>query len=372
MPYRKSKVRSHRRKIHPGVKAGILIVACFLVISAYLMPEDWIPEPLKPYRQNDDEAFAPASSSSPAREKSHRKQTLPADIRVVSLNLELSEGGKVFQAEAMADVLTPNDMIVVQGSVLPASSTQPQDSSLSPASSPAKKLSDALSKHGFQSVTAAPDKKASSSRDGVSDWWAFFYRSEKILPASDLPQGYLPNDGHAQGTYDRIPWAVGFRTPNRQLDLVVIPVDLQAGKNRDNLMLRKQELLAVGDWILSNDEKEKDFLIMGNLRVEDAVELSIILPMGFSSLNDICRATNTNIRRPRPNVHVLFRPDYSPEVDQTQGITVVNLVHGMRATWHGEEAFPGEQPYDDARFRQYYGGQNPIEFVLNVPPSDDD
>jgi len=85
-------------------------------------------------------------------------------------------------------------------------------------------------------------------------------------------------------------------------------------------------------------------------------------------LNDVCAATNT-AKRKKPYDHVMYRPAYSPEVQD--GLVIVKLVEEMKAFWTASEPYPGD-PYDHNAFRVLYSDHNPIVFQIEVPESDDD
>ena len=134
---------------------------------------------------------------------------------------------------------------------------------------------------------------------------------------------------------------------------------------------RLQELSAIGGWIDENDEIEKDFIILGDMNIEDAEELASATPAGFLSLNDECRPTNTNVRSPKPYDHVMFQPRFTGEIDLQADMMVVNLIDRMKGHWGLDEPYPGE-PYDHNRFRGYYSDHHPVVFHLVVPERDDD
>ena len=96
-------------------------------------------------------------------------------------------------------------------------------------------------------------------------------------------------------------------------------------------------------------------------------------PAGYLSLNDECRATNTNINGPKPYDHVMFHVTHTSEIDQGFDLEVVNLIDAMRAPWAAasNETYPGD-PYDHNAFRGYYSDHHPVVFKIQSDGPDDD
>ena len=102
------------------------------------------------------------------------------------------------------------------------------------------------------------------------------------LRASALPT-ICPTDillKTAQTTnYERVPYAFAFRESSGKLDFVAISVHLKPDKN--GKARRKEEFSAIAAWISANDQIEHDFLIVGDMNIEDAAELAEVMPHGF-------------------------------------------------------------------------------------------
>ena len=129
--------------------------------------------------------------------------------------------------------------------------------------------------------------------------------------ANDLPQGYLALDRSNHDHFERVPYAFGFRTLDSKLDFVLISVHLQPGSGSKDRTLRAEELATIAHWIDLNDHIEHDFIILGDMNIEDARELAMVTPAGFQSLNDECRPTNTNVNGPRPYDHVMLNSNWT-------------------------------------------------------------
>jgi hypothetical protein len=165
--------------------------------------------------------------------------------------------------------------------------------------------------------------------------------------------------------------AFPFRTLDNNLDFVLIPVHLQPGDSSRDAARRKEELDTIAAWIDSHGAVEHDFIIVGDMNIEDAEELASATPAGFRSLNDECRPTNTNVNAPKPYDHVMFSTTYTGEIDQSYDMVVVDLVDAVRDKWTGTEPFPGA-PYNHNEFRKHFSDHSPVVFHVTIPAADDD
>lgn len=206
-----------------------------------------------------------------------------------------------------------------------------------------------------------------------------FYKASKVKLADGLPTEFLADDRTDNEHYERVPYAFAFRSPEGNFDFVIISVHLMpdsSGKER-----RQEELTAISEWVDSHDDKEKDFIILGDMNIEDCDELREVTPTGFLSLNDECEATNTNVNGPKPYDHVMYRPAFTKEkeIDKKFDFRVFNLIEAMRPFWNSTDSYPGgavnpiglpEYNHDD--FRAFYSDHHPVVFKLTVPAADDD
>ena len=103
----------------------------------------------------------------------------------------------------------------------------------------------------------------------------------------------------------------------------MISVHLQL--NASGSARRKHELSTIAEWIDDHDGTERDFIIVGDMNIENADELADAMPAGFLSLNDECVSTNTNVNGPKPFDHVMYNPSVSTEIDQQFDFIVGDL-----------------------------------------------
>ena len=181
-----------------------------------------------------------------------------------------------------------------------------------------------------------------------------FYKADTVKIADGLPTAFLADDRTAHAHYDRVPHAFAFRTLDEKLD-------------------------AIRAWVDAHDIVEKDFIILGDMNFQNCDELEAAIPRGYRSLNNECRATNTNVRDPKPYDHVMVRSRFMPEVDKKFDFRVYNLIEAMRPFWNSSDPYPGgsvnpiDLPvYDHDRFRALYSDHHPVVFKMTVPAVDDD
>jgi hypothetical protein len=224
---------------------------------------------------------------------------------------------------------------------------------------------------GFDYVLSEEDTGPSDkihSKSSSTEWWAAFYKKNKVKYALDLPEGFLAEDRSNNENYERVSYAFPFRSiANEKLDFVLISVHLAAGAQEHER--RKHELLSIVQWIEQNDDLEEDFIILGDMNIEDSTELADFLPAGYTSLNNECRRTNTLINsKPgggaKPYDHVIYRPQFtSEEIDEAYDLEVVDLIGSMKASWIKPDPYPGD-PYDHNLFKQYFSDHHPIVFRM--------
>ena len=133
----------------------------------------------------------------------------------------------------------------------------------------------------------------------------------------------------------------------------------------------RRPLSAIAGWINDHNAVERDFVILGDVNIEDAAELAEVTPAGFVSLNDECRPTNTNVNGPKPYDHVMVNPAFTTEADFVFDLQVINLIEVMRGAWALPEPYAGD-PYVHNEFKQYYSDHHSVVFRLVGTGVDDD
>ncbi len=259
---------------------------------------------------------------------------------------------------------------------------------------------DAMASVGFidfilSDEDTGPQKHHSNTT--ASEWWLAFFNSKKLEIAKDLPYGFLDRYRAGSDKFDRVPFAFPFRSKNKRLDFVLIPVHLAAEAKK--VLDRQKELRAIDEWIADHSKQEHDFIVLGDTNIQKKAELARILSRAdaknkWRSLNEDCDPTNTMPQRKKgkPYEQVFYNPDFTTEAELPESLTasqksknfiVISLIDKMKSRWqtlHPGEDYPGGREnaagawidYDHDKFRMNYSDHNPIKFLLKVPKNDDD
>lgn len=321
---------------------------------------------------------APASGAQPPRT---RPATASSNsLSICSFNIQFLGSSKARDNTQLTAILKDFDIVVIQELVAPPYPGSFPDGSPFNPDPEARDFFDKMQAHGFAYLLSDEDTgtaEKNHNNGSATEWWVAFYKPEAVRPAPDLPAGFLAEDRTHNPDFDRVPYAFAFRTPSQTLDFVLIPVHLHPDSGPANRARRKHELAAMAQWIHAHDTQEKDFIILGDMNIEDKAELVDATPQGFLSLNDECRRTNTlHNTAPggggKPYDHVLYRTAFTTsELDTQFDLKVIDLIEALRPGWPGPGPYPGD-PYNHDEFRKRYSDHDPVEFRMLVTPSDDD
>lgn len=296
-------------------------------------------------------------------------------LTICSFNIQFLGHFTKKEDRALATILKDYDIVVIQELVAaPIAGTYPDGEAFT-ADSESAEFFETMEQIGFsykllEEDTGTGDEIHKSS--SATEWWVVFYKPDSVEYVSDMPSGFLAADRSNHDDYERVPYAFAFRTPNKKVDFVLVSVHLQPGASAADKARRQHELTAIADWIASNIDEEKDFIILGDMNIEDAAELTVATPPGYLSLNDECRPTNTNLNNPKPYDHVMYNTTFTTEIDSEFDLEVINLIEAMEDLWAStEDEYPGD-PYNHNQFRQYYSDHHPVVFRLKVSGEDDD
>jgi len=295
-------------------------------------------------------------------------------ISVCSFNIQFLGNYKLKDDEALTELLEDFDIVVIQELVAPPVDVTYPDGDTDAADPEAKEFFDSMTARGFDYWLSEEDTGTNGTihQAGTgTEWWVAFYKSDVVEKALDLPHGFLAEDRSDHPDYERVPYAFSFRSSDSHADFVLVSVHLQPGSSAADATRRKHEIDAVADWISDTETSEQDFIILGDMNIEDGDELASFVPYGFESLNSGCAPTNTNPNSQRPYDHVLFHPSPTSEMDQAYGFRVIFLVSELEGNWEGEVPYPGN-PYDHGTFSQYFSDHNPVHFALKPQQVDDD
>lgn len=292
-------------------------------------------------------------------------------IEICSFNIQFLGHFKKRDNKALADLLKSFDIVVVQEMVAPPTTGTYPDGSSYTADAESKAFVEQMVSNGFVYQLSEEDTGPGDEihkKSSATEWWITFYKDEIVDYVNTLPNGFLAEDRSNHPDFDRVPYAFPFRIDNTDVDFVLISVHLAPDKSE--VERRKHELDAIGSWVTNNSQNERDFIILGDMNIEDATELVNVLPEGFISLNDECYRTNTLINNKadggaKPYDHIMYKPsETSEEIDENFDVVVLDLVDLMKEFWTSNDPYPGD-PYDHNLFKQYYSDHHPIVFRIN-------
>jgi hypothetical protein len=296
------------------------------------------------------------------------------NISVVSFNIKFVGLYADKRNADLADLLSPYDLVFVQELVAPPyAGFFPDGTPFKPAPR-AKAFFDEMSARGFSFLLSEEDTGAglvNHLNSSATEWFVAFFKWGRVTPDLSIPHGFLAADRSHNPDFERVPYAFGFRAG--QSDLVFISVHLAQGSGPAARKRRQGELMSIASWIAVQPRSERDYVILGDMNLQNCVELHAVSPTGYRSLNDDCRSTNTNPTGPKPFDHVMYRPDSSGlEIDEDQGLAIINLVETMKSRWTDSLGpYPG-QPYSGTLFPIRYSDHAPIVFHVRTDRADDD
>ncbi len=308
----------------------------------------------------------PSDQPQPKLDTAHAATSLatlkpkPSSLKICSFNIQFLGSSKRRKNEALAGVVKSCDVVTVQELVAPPyAGTFPDGNPFNPDKESAQFFK-AMENLGYSFVLSEEDTgtgEKNHKNSSATEWWVVFYRPGKVQMAGDLPHGFLADDRTDHPDYERVPYAFAFRSTDKRTDFVLISVHLMPGKKGSER--RKQELNAIAAWVKSRKGTERDYVILGDMNIEDKEELAEATPAGFKSLNEECISTNTNVNGPKPYDHVMVNPKHSSEA---KGFHVIDLVKAMGVS-------PDE--YNHNQFRALYSDHHPVWFMWRYSRDDD-
>jgi endonuclease/exonuclease/phosphatase family metal-dependent hydrolase len=296
------------------------------------------------------------------------------EVSVVSFNIQFLGNFKSRRNAELARLLAPYDLIFVQELVAPPYPGRFPDGSQIQPDKEAQAFFDAMAQIGFDYILSPEDTGSGPTNhlnSSATEWFVAFYKNERVQPLTNLPNGFLADDRTDNTDYERVPYAFAFQAEN--VDLVFISVHLMPGSGREARKRRAHELGAIASWVKSRQGTERDFIILGDMNIEDCRELTVVLPPNYSSLNHDCVPTNTNINSPKPYDHVMYQTQASAsEINIERGMIVIDLIKHMRRGWPARLGrYPG-RPYVHDSFRKFFSDHDPVLFSVRADADDDD
>jgi hypothetical protein len=288
---------------------------------------------------------------------------------VTSFNIQFLGNSAQRDNQALVNVLRNSDIVVMEELVAPPyPGLYPDGTPFKPDPQATTFFND-MSQAGFKYILSEENtgKTLAIHHNGSSaEWFVSFYKPGIVEPANDLPHGFLAEQRAHNPDYERVPYAFPFRSEDKSVDFVLIAVHLQP--NPGGGAQRQHEMQTITTWIHQHDSQEKDFIILGDMNVQNRKELLRLLPSGYESLNDACVPTNTDIKSPKPYDQVMYNQQYTgSDTDQDYGFHVLNLINLMRDSWAtiNQGPYPGT-PYNHNQFRKIYSDHNPVTFKIKL------
>ena len=207
-------------------------------------------------------------------------------LAITSFNIQFLGQSTKRDDAALAMVLRDYDIVVVQELISPPYEGNYPDGAEFRPDVEATEFFDAMTALGYEyelSVEDTGTRPANHNNGTGTEWWVVFYKDNKVKIADELPTEFLADDRTENDHYERVPHAFAFRTLEGELDFVLISVHLKPGGSSSDKARRKVELDAIADWVDDHDDDEKDFIILGDMNIEDCDELEDVTPAGFVS-----------------------------------------------------------------------------------------
>lgn len=293
------------------------------------------------------------------------------EISVVSFNIQFLGSSSKRDNEALTDMLADFDLVFVQEVIAPPYDGEFPDGDPYRPDAQVTEFFDQMQAHGFDYFLSPEDTGPgvrNHSNGTNTEYWVAFYKANRVELATDLPLGFIADDVTRNPNYDRVPFAFPFRAGSE--DLVFISVHLRPGAGPAHRARRAHELDSIWRWIRNRSGSERDYVILGDMNIENCTELAAVLPQNAISMNGGCDATNTNVNSPKPYDHVMFRSQFT-DAEIPGQMEIVDLIEEMRGDWPGPSSYPGD-PYQHNRFRAAYSDHHPIVFTVVVDSEDND
>lgn len=299
-------------------------------------------------------------------------------LDIISFNIQFLGNFKSRDNDALAALVSPYDVVVVQELVAPPyPGVFPDDTNYRP-DLEAQQFFDAMTSRGFDFILSEEDTGTNNKihlNSTSTEWWVTFYKPDVVEPTTELPHGYLAEDRSDNNNYERVPYAFSFKTIEGGNDFVLVSVHLKPGASKADQARRQWELATISTWVDENDEDEKDFFILGDMNFKNCAEIDATLPAGYSALNSgpDCLNTNTNVNGPRPYDNIIYPSSSATELFSNGDFELIDLVEAMRVSWFEDytQPYPGDSPYNHNAFRVIYSDHHPIRFRIRIGDDDD-
>jgi outer membrane protein OmpA-like peptidoglycan-associated protein len=293
-------------------------------------------------------------------------------IKICSFNIKFLGHYKNRENQILSEILKPYDVVVVQEMVSPpVSGIFPSNKQSYQADIESKDFVDAMQKQGFSYWLSTEDTGPTKNhvKTTASEWWITFYRNNKIIPDSSRFYGFLDNTLAGNTKFERVPFCMPFKSLDNRSTFSLISLHLKPGNGKPARKRRSNEIKTVFDWVGSQPELNKDFIVLGDCNIYKKEEFEKYESEGVFSLNKNCKSTNTkkyeDEEKGKPYDHVFYNTFSENEIIKSS-FDVVDIMAIIKQL-NTHEIFPYE-PYDHDIFSTRFSDHTPVSFnyVLGV------
>ncbi|MBF0431834.1 MAG: hypothetical protein HQK83_11175 [Fibrobacteria bacterium] len=296
------------------------------------------------------------------------------NVSVCSFQIHCLGESKKRHNDQLVKLIGKYDIVLIQGLIAPPKDGKYPDGSSYEADPEVKLFFHLMKTRGYDYLLSEEDTgpgRKNHKNSCATEWSVAFYKKNAVMPAPDLPHGFLADDVTNHDVYYRVPYAHAFRSVDSTFDFVLINVHLYPNKgSRSKWKKRRKELSEILKWIYAHNAVEKDFILAGNMQIRTGKELVDVLPEGFATLNDELDRTKLSDNY-FPYDHVFYRPVHTTEIDTTYDQREIPIIEALMPKWKGPGEYPGS-PYNYKEFPEFYSDHCPIHFRFNLPKWDDD
>lgn len=286
-------------------------------------------------------------------------------LNICSFNIQFLGNFKNKDNATLAKIMKPYDMVVIQELVAPPIAGFFGDKTPYKIDEESKAFMLEMKKAGFSfwlsSEDTGPTKNHVNST--ASEWWIVFYKRNKIHCDSTRYFGFVSQPLVANPNQDRVSYVFPFKTVKGNSTFSIIPVHLNPGDTKEDYARRQTEFNYLFNWTKKQQEKNKDFYVVGDCNIYESSEFLHFKSLDFYSLNEKCKSTNTKLyeskEKGKPYDH-LFYNSHSKEDLVLSSFNTIDIRKAAK-TFNPNNVI---EPYDHDDFRAKYSDHLPVVFQL--------
>ena len=288
-------------------------------------------------------------------------------LSICSFNIQFLGHFKERKNDILAEILKDYDIVVVQEMVAPPIKGKYPDGAPYKKDLESGAFVEEMTKNGFAYWLSAEDTGPTKNHTPTtaSEWWITFYKPQTVEPDSTRCYGFISQPLVNNPHFERVPYAFPFRTKDKKTNFTLLSVHLQPGNSLEERTRRQGELLQVFNWSTSQQESNKDFIVLGDCNIYDQKELFPFSTMKVQGLNANFQSTNTKLyesaAKGEPYDHV-FHFQSTVEDVIPHSFKVVDLMKEL-ISFQSSISFPLE-PYVHDLFRTAFSDHVPVSFQI--------